>query len=85
MEGATLLAAQVVAFVVENEVDHSAAGQGRRFIKDQGALLDARGEHVLMTDPDIPGRLRPHRGAFTPRSASLPRGVFCQRSTGSRS
>jgi hypothetical protein len=42
MEGATLLVGQVVAFVIKNEVDHGAVRQGRRFVKDQTALLDTR-------------------------------------------
>jgi hypothetical protein len=74
MEGATLLVGQVVAFVIKNEVDDGAVRQGRRFVKDQAALLDTRPKtthgSVLYGFQDVVRKVDAHgkRGLCPPSS-----------------
>ena len=48
MQGAPLLAGEVIAFVVDNQIDNRTLGQGCRLVENQPSLLDTCSESAHM-------------------------------------
>lgn len=70
MQSATLLIRQVVALVVNYQLENGAVWQGSRFVEEEASLLDVRSERAHC-DTVWPWPLAPQAGRLFGRAAGI--------------